>query len=134
MAIYVDAHFWIALFSKKDQWHERALSYRELFESEDIVTSELSLTEVLDGFAKRGGHLRKAVVKVIEEVRKRPGAKVVPMSAEQFASALDLYKNREDKTWGLTDCACMQIMDEMGIRRVLTGDDDFAEAGLEVLS
>lgn len=58
---------------------------------------------------------------------------VVPLSAELFARAYRLYKNHQDKEWGLTDCISFVVMSDLGVTEALTCDRYFVQAGFQVL-
>ena len=45
----------------------------------------------------------------------------------------DLYGGRRDKSWGMTDCTSMIVMQDRQIVQVLTADRHFEQAGFEVL-
>ena len=55
------------------------------------------------------------------------------MISSAFRDALERYRSRADKTWGLTDCMSFLIMEQKGITDVLSGDRDFRQAGFNVL-
>jgi predicted nucleic acid-binding protein len=47
--------------------------------------------------------------------------------------AVDLYANRRDKEWGLTDCCSFIAMQDAGITQALSADRHFVQAGFEAL-
>ena len=47
--------------------------------------------------------------------------------------AVQLYLNRPDKDWGLTDCTSFILMNHLGIREALTADAHFQQAGFDCL-
>lgn len=62
-----------------------------------------------------------------------PNSEIVPMTSSAFWQALERYRRRADKTWGLTDCASLLIMEEKGITDALSADRDFQQAGFKAL-
>jgi len=46
---------------------------------------------------------------------------------------LELFANRPDKDWSLTDCISFVVMQKEGITEALTGDHQFEQAGLVAL-
>jgi predicted nucleic acid-binding protein len=86
------------------------------------------LTEVLNFYSK-GTTLREAAASSAQSLRSDPNVTIVPQTSLQFQNALELYKERSDKEWSLTDCASILIMKEMGITAVLTHDTHFRQAG-----
>jgi hypothetical protein len=58
---------------------------------------------------------------------------VVPMTSDLYGQAFDLFRNRPDKEWGLTDCASFVVMRARGMTDALTSDDHFEQAGFQAL-
>jgi len=58
---------------------------------------------------------------------------VVPLSEALFRQSFDLYRQRLDKEWGLTDCISFVVMQERGITEALTADHHFRQAGFLAL-
>ena len=54
-----------------------------------------------------------------------PNITLVSQTSEQFNKGLELYKNRLDKNWSLTDCVSFKIMEQMGIYEALAYDKYF---------
>jgi len=46
---------------------------------------------------------------------------------------LALYRGRQDKDWGLTDCLSFALMEQEGMREALTADVHFRQAGFRAL-
>lgn len=69
----------------------------------------------------------------IAELEASPNAEVVPLSEELFQRAFALYEERQDKSWGLTDCIYFTVMRDRGLRDALSADSDFEEAGSNAL-
>ena len=55
------------------------------------------------------------------------------MSTALFHRALDFYRDRPDKAWGLTDCLSFLLMQDQGLADVLTADEHFRQAGFQPL-
>jgi uncharacterized protein len=47
--------------------------------------------------------------------------------------ALQLYSERPDKTWGLTDCISFIVMWDRGLTDAVTADMHFVQAGFRAL-
>jgi uncharacterized protein len=131
--IFVDAGYWIALFSPSDELHARAKSLSRRLAGGSLVTSELVLVEVLDGFAPRGERSRRAAVEAVRAILADDRIEVATNTRNLFESSLALYADRLDKDWSLTDCASMVIMRERGIPEVLSADHHFRQAGFTTL-
>lgn len=102
--VFADAGYWIALLNPRDGLHAKAIAVSSALGKARVVTSEMVMTEVLNAFASKGELLRKAACDLADRVRSNANAEIVPMTSSAFRAALDRYRNRHDKTWGLTDC------------------------------
>jgi uncharacterized protein len=50
-----------------------------------------------------------------------------------FQRGVDLFEQRQDKDWSLTDCLSFVVMRDEGISQALTGDEHFEQAGCTAL-
>lgn len=128
-SVFADTGYWIALLNRRDDLHAKAQSVSSELGLVRMITSEMVLTEVLNSFAKGGYNLRQAAAFLVEELRKDQNTTVVSQSSIQFGKALSLYRQYEDKEWGLTDCASILIMQEQDIKEALAYDKCFKQAG-----
>ncbi len=131
--VFADTSYWIALLNPHDELHARAFKISRELRAANIVTSEMVLVELLNSFSDAGGGLREAAAIAIETMRQRTEVKIVPQTTEQFEYALQRYKKAADKSWSITDCASVQIMEEAGIRIAATYDRHFLQAGYEAI-
>jgi predicted nucleic acid-binding protein len=131
--VFADAGYWIALLNPKDGLHAKALEVSATLRRPRIVSSEMVLTEVLNAFASKGEPLRNAACSLVDRIRSNPNAELVPMTSNIFRDAMERYRTRSDKTWGLTDCTSFLIMEQKGISDALSGDRDFQQAGFTAL-
>ena len=58
---------------------------------------------------------------------------IIPDSDALYRRGLELYGQRGDKHWSLTDCISFVVMEQEGLREALTGDRHFAQAGFVAL-
>jgi predicted nucleic acid-binding protein len=131
--IFLDTAYVYALVNTRDQWHKEALSWQEKLENERrrIITTELILVEIADGLASI--RFRTQAAQVIAALQSSPYVEVVAVSSELLTLALDLYSQRGDKEWGLTDCVSFLVMRERGLVESLTVDSHFQQAGFHAL-
>jgi hypothetical protein len=54
---------------------------------------------------------------------------IVPPTQRLFDQGVELYAERPDKGWSLTDCISFVVMRQQGITEALTGDHHFEQAG-----
>ena len=128
--VIADSFFFFALLNSNDAAHEAA----ERFSSNigrPFVTTAWVLTEVADGCAtvdKRGIFLQ-----LLDTLRASPDARITGPSEELFSRGLELYRQRPDKEWSLTDCLSFAVMGDERISEALTGDHHFEQAGFRAL-
>ena len=129
--IFADTSYWMGLVNPRDQIHHKAMSVSRQLSSESLLTTEMVLVEVLNSFSD--SLYREAVGRMVASLRQDPSLTIVPQTRDQFASALQHYRQAADKGWSLTDCASFQVMEAEQIRAALTHDQHFAQAGFETL-
>ena len=98
----------------------------------EFVAHDGVLTEFLAFFSAYGAHNRQGAVRFVRQVMR--DAVVVPSDRALFLAAVDRYAARPDQEYSLTDCMSMVLMEDRGIRHVLTNDHHFAQAGFVVVS
>jgi predicted nucleic acid-binding protein len=131
--VFADTSYWIALLNPRDELHQKAIAAAQDYPAEQIVTSEMVLVELLNGFSDHGPRVREAVSRAVQTLRSNPGVRVVPQTSDQFDRALTRYRSVVDKNWSLTDCASFLIMEAEGIEAALTHERHFAQAGFQTL-
>jgi predicted nucleic acid-binding protein len=133
LKVFADTVYWFALLSPRDALHHRASEAARVYKAEQIVTSEMILTELLNSFSEAGQERRAAIVRAVESLRDRRRVAIYPQTSQLFESAFNLYRKRGDKGWSLTDCASFVIMQEHQLTAALTQDRHFVQAGFDVL-
>jgi uncharacterized protein len=131
--IFADTFYWIALANPADASHVAARAFDLTNPEGALVTTDEVLSELLNYFANAGGRKRGIVVGMFEETMRHAGIEVVPQTRQSLLRGLDLYKDRNDKSYSLTDCISMVTMRERNITDVLTHDRHFAQEGFTVL-
>jgi len=76
---------------------------------------------------------RRAAVRLLDSLETDPRVEIIPLSEQLYARASQLYRERPDKEWALTDCVSFIVMGERGINEALTTDEHFQQAGLHAL-
>jgi predicted nucleic acid-binding protein len=131
--IFSDAFYWIALANPADQWHNAAKQFNEENPDVLLVTTEEVLTEFLNYYAGTGERRRRIVGAMCEHVLVHPKITVIAQTHDSFLKGLNLFRQREDKGYSLTDCISMSLMREREIQKVLTHDSHFTQEGFAVL-
>lgn len=76
---------------------------------------------------------RKAAVRLIESIRVSPNIRIVEVDQDILDEAWDLYRDRADKEWSLTDCTSFVVMERSGVKEAFTSDHHFEQAGFRIL-
>jgi hypothetical protein len=76
---------------------------------------------------------RQAAVQLLTALEADPNVDIVPLSEALYARALQLYRERPDKEWGLTDCVSFLVMQDRGLIEALSTDEHFQQAGFRAL-
>ncbi|MCC6539093.1 MAG: PIN domain-containing protein [Bryobacterales bacterium] len=106
MATYfADTAFWIALSSRRDQYHSQAVAWHSAVTrtGSRIVTTEAVLWEWLNALAATA--TRATAAEGYRRVRADKGVEVVPFDPDLNAAAVELYRSRGDKDWSLTEAS-----------------------------
>jgi predicted nucleic acid-binding protein len=127
--IFVDTLYWIAITSRRDQWHPAAEQASRKLAGCHLVTTEEVLTELLNAFCKAGQVLRQEAVNLVHDLDSDPSVTVHPQTHQTFLFGLALHDARSDKGYSLTDCISMDTMRQEGITEFLTHDDHFTQEG-----
>ena len=132
-SIFLDTAYVNALVNTRDQWHAAAVQWQRKLSTDKrrLVTTEFVLVEIADGLA--AVRFRGQAVQVIATLQASSLVEIIPASSQLFTAALELYRSRGDKDWGLTDCASFVVISERGLSEALTTDDHFRQAGLRAL-
>jgi predicted nucleic acid-binding protein len=133
LPLFLDTAYVYAQINTRDQWHEAAVRWESRLAAtrQRLLTTEFVLIEIADGLSAI--RFRAHAIRVIDLLRSSPLVEVIPASAQLFASAMGLYRNRDDKDWGLTDCSSFVVMREHHLSDVLTTDEHFRQAGFRPL-
>lgn len=126
--LFLDTSYVYALVNSRDQWHDSAVQWeaRLAAEQQRLVTTEFVLMEIADGLAAI--RFRAQAAQVTAALQNSDLVRILPASSQLFAAALDLYRSRADKEWGLTDCSSFVVMGEQGLSEALTTDEHFRQA------
>jgi predicted nucleic acid-binding protein len=112
---FADTSFWIALSSKRDQYHSQAVDWHQLLvrSASRIVTTEAVLWEWLNALSD--ATTRAVAAEGYRRVHADRWIDAVPFQPDLSAAAVDLYLGRADKNWSLTDCFSFVIMERQAL-------------------
>ncbi len=131
--LVLDTSYAIARSSPPDRYHERAIALAQQIEGQKIglVRTCAVVLEVGNALAKQ--RYRAAAVRLLEALENGPVVEIIPLSEGLYSRAMQLYRERPDKEWGLTDCVSFVVMQDRSITEALTADDHFRQAGFRPL-
>jgi predicted nucleic acid-binding protein len=127
--LFADTFYWVALANPKDDWHESVNTKSKELGAFLIITSDEILIEFLTLLGREGSYLRKKAVELVRTILNNPNIIVVPQTRESFLEGVNLYENRPDKGYSLTDCISMNIIKSQKLTEVLTKDKHFTQEG-----
>ena len=128
--VLADTVFWAAIIVKQDQYHSRASRWAVRIGGKMITTAPI-LLETANLLSRVAW--RHHAVRLVDHLQQREDVEVVPISADLWNRGWDLYRNRMDKEWSLTDCISFIVMQDHDITCALTADEHFQQAGFEAL-
>lgn len=133
-AVFVDTAGWLALVNRRDQLHEQAqAAYRSIGNAMRLTTDAVFIEtcNALSKSATRG--LAVSFMSKIGEAETLGILKVIHVSKKLLNEGWQLYVERVDKEWSLTDCISFVVMRVKGCQSVLTADHHFRQAGFQPL-
>jgi len=130
---FVDTVCWIALLNKDDELHELSNNeYKHLLKRGfHLVTTTAVLNELANALCKP--LFRQTVIEFYHKLKKSSCIDIIFVDNTLWESGWQLYEQRPDKEWSLTDCISIVIMQKQNITDVLTKDKHFIQAGFKAL-
>jgi predicted nucleic acid-binding protein len=127
--VFVDTAAWIALINISDGLHVPARQVMSTLRQQQVrlVTTEFALLEVADALSAPTTRSQTAVF--VDGLRRLSVLRIIPASRELLADGWELYKQRSDKEWSLTDCTSFVVMMREQITQAFTSDHHFEQAG-----
>ena len=131
--VFLDTAYAIALSSPNDLFHQRAVQLVDELKSAGtrLVTTRAILLEIGNALSKQ--RYRRAAVILLDSLEIDPHVEIIPLSEQLYVRASQLYRERPDKEWALTDCVSFIVMEDRGINEALTPDEHFQQAGFQAL-
>lgn len=118
--IIVDSGFFIALADKRDQWHIKAMGLKDYIEKENILITDLIISEVLTEIGKRKGakegHILYGYFK--------DNCKILYPSEDDLDNAELIYLKFNGKL-SLADSLTIHYMNKYSIDVIVSFDSDF---------
>jgi uncharacterized protein len=128
--VFADTVYYLALTNPRDQYASAATKYTAAF-SGRFVTTAWILTEVANSLVR--GPNRALFCEIYRDLAGDSRVTIVPPAQDLFEQGIELYAQRPDKQWSLTDCISFIVMREYGLSDALTADKHFEQAGFSIL-
>src|SRR5215210_6459817 len=125
-ACFGDTFYFLALLNVDDAAHESVRKFLEGFDR-SIVTTDWVLIEVADAMASL--RARSQFCDFVDGIKRDGEVRIVRADSRLFDEGFQLYRQRPDKAWPLTDCISFAVMTQLGINDALTADRHFEQAG-----
>lgn len=129
--VFIDTSYIIALINEKDNYHKQAIALADIYDSACLVISEPILLETGNALSR---NYKEEACQVIDDFLMAENVNLISLTPDLFQKGFALYKQYQDKDWGLVDCISFVIMRDYQITNVLTFDRHFAQAGFHILT
>lgn len=126
---FVDTSGWLALRDDKHPAHHRVLAWFEGFRGRLVTTSDV-LDETVTWAKKRWGHAK--AVELGQHIMHPEEVHFVFVEEVLFEAGWELFQNRKDKGYSLTDCTSFITMERLEIKQAVTLDRHFSQQGYQV--
>lgn len=127
--IFVDTAAWIAFVDKSDSIS--VLTENLMIECRRkrarLYTTDLVLIEFLNALSSV--KFRRQAIDFADSIRHSNLIDMVVINDHVLETSYNLYRDRPDKEWSLTDCASFIVMAERKISIAFTADKHFEQAG-----
>jgi predicted nucleic acid-binding protein len=125
--IFIDASFWIALRSPKEEFFELAHAIiAKLARLRPKLVTTLLVAGETHAYLSRSRKFRKLV---LDDIESNPIFRIEPLMPEDEKAAFAMLRDHDDKAYSLCDALSFSLMARLRIARVLTFDDHFSQVG-----
>ena len=131
--VFIDTSYLLALEIATDQNHSPAKTHwRQIKEAlPPFVTTTYVFDEIVTYLNSRGFHGK--AVQIGNSLIKSPSVELVGVDEVLFFRGWELFQERQDKKYSLTDCISFVVMRQRGISIVLAFDRHFIQAGFQII-
>jgi hypothetical protein len=131
--IFVDTSAWYALFVNEDSNHSSAVAFLNEISSGKfgkMVTTDYVLAETYTLLRLRKG--AEIVGRASSSISRSSNLRIVWVGEENFALALEILLNYNDKKLSFADCTSFVMMKALGISDAFAFDTDFRSTGFHL--
>ncbi len=126
--VFVDASAWIALYHKRDKYHQTAwIIYEQLLSSPvKFLTSNWVSYEAISFIKSRSSYdAAEALWDILQDGQL---FQIIKVDRAIEKEAVNMFWKYKDKKWGIVDCSSMILMEKKKCRTAFGYDQHFAEA------
>ena len=130
--VFWDTSAFLALMNSRDALHQQAVIISQALARDHarMLTTDAVLTEVANGLSRVGHRLlAQRVITLAQQSVTLGAADLIHVDPGLWQRGWQLYADRPDKEWGLTDCFSFIVMQEQAIAEAFTADHHFEQAG-----
>lgn len=129
-ALFADTSYYLAIVNADDIDRQLAMQWSDRWRGR-VVLKDYILMEL--GNALSSISRRHHLVPLVESLKANRKVELIPANEELFERGLELFGQRPDKDWSLTDCISFVVMQDYGLTDALTTDHHFEQAGFRAL-
>ena len=129
-AVFADTSYYLALTNSLDQHHAAVCQWTSAFAGTSVTTAWV-ISELASAMSQSVN--RPFFLSLLRDLQTDARVTIVPPSKELFDRGIDLFSQRTDKEWSLTDCISFLVMQDHGLKEAATLDHHFIQAGFNVL-
>lgn len=131
--IFVDTSGFYAILAERDPHHAEAIAIldRARRSRGKFLTTDYVLDETATLLKSR--KLRRLVGPWLDQLQTSSACHIAWMDSDRFAATARYFQKHDDKEWSFTDCFSFVQMRERKLKRALTTDHHFRQAGFEIL-
>jgi predicted nucleic acid-binding protein len=129
---FLDTSYIIALELAKDQNHNAASDHwNQVLKSPfQLITTSYILDETATFFNSRGRHSK--AVEIGEQLLQSASVNFLQVDESAFFQGWQLFKNRKESGYSLTDCISFVVMQKNAVSKALAFDRHFEQEGFQV--
>lgn len=128
--ILLDTSYVLALVNPRDQWHSLAMAWSKAV-AERLLTTEYILWESVNFLSSPAD--RSKAKAVAEYLRTDAAIEFIAAMPHLLDDGLRLHAARRNKAWSLTDCISFEVMRQRGLKKALSADHHFTQAGFDAM-
>lgn len=117
--LIIDAGFLVALLSKADQYHKKALNLRKVIDNRKWITTWPVLTEVCHLLASRGFH---HMIEALLRMHEKGGYDIFPLTMHHVPKMISLFEMYAQLPIDLADASLVILAEEIGHGDIVTTD------------